>query len=150
MRPEGHAGFSLAVMSASMMFFQYPPALGLPIIALTVVFSVFPDLDIRTGGFVEHRGPLTHSIFGAVVMAVLSGGVFLWLGFGFWSGFIGAFLGVVLHLVGDMATFAKFRPFWPLSNRRVGLGLFRSSDRFVNWALAVLGIVALFAYLENG
>lgn len=43
------------------------------------------------------------------------------------------------HILGDVFTYMRFKPLWPLSGREVGLGWFRASDERVNRFFAKLG-----------
>ena len=45
---------------------------------------------------------------------------------------LGGFAGSLRHMVGDVLTYMKFRPLWPLSSREISFCLFKSSDRRVN------------------
>jgi inner membrane protein len=50
---------------------------------------------------------------------------------------------IVSHLLGDVLTPMGIRPFWPLSSRKLSLGVWTASNRIANPALLVLGIAAL-------
>jgi len=52
-------------------------------------------------------------------------------------------LAVVAHLLSDVLTPMGIRPFWPVSRRRVSLGVWTASNRIANPALLVLGVGAL-------
>ena len=56
-------------------------------------------------------------------------------GFFFWGGFGGT----LAHILGDVFTYMRFRPLWPLSSREVGLGWFRAINERVNRFFAKLG-----------
>jgi len=55
------------------------------------------------------------------------------------AGFVGAF-GVGTHLLADALTPSGVPLFWPLSRRRVSLGLVQADNRLANWGLLGLGV----------
>ncbi len=136
MHREGHVGLSLAVASGIMALVH---RWDLPTLAIVLVFSTFPDIDLRIG--IAHR-KWTHNLFFALLSGVVFGYVTYEVGLGFLRGFLGAFGGVCLHILGDLLTYRAFAPLYPVSNRKFSLGLFRSDNRVVNLLMLVLGSLA--------
>jgi membrane-bound metal-dependent hydrolase YbcI (DUF457 family) len=134
-------------MSGAALAFGQSLTDGLPLILLTSLFSSLPDIDLRSGGVIEHRSPLTHSVLAGVGFGLALGMAFAHFGAGFWLGFISGFLGTCFHLLGDALTFTSLRPFWPLSRRVIAFRLVKSSNPLVNWALAAIGVIAFLAYV---
>jgi len=121
------------------------------LIGLASGVSTLPDVDLewwRTGLPVHHRG-VTHSLLFAIFIGFLLGGIF----YGryetlscFVTGFLGGFLGIVSHLIGDSFTFHSFKPLWPFSAIEVGFGFCKANDKRVNENLMVIGGLAFILY----
>jgi len=97
----------------------------------------WPDLDLRFE--LRHRG-FTHTLAGAVFFGFVGAAIFglARLDYAVY-GFLGGFGGTLAHILGDVFTYMRFRPLWPLSSREVGLGWFRASNERVNRFFAKLG-----------
>ena len=146
MNHKGHAGLTLLIFSVLMLPF------GLSENAIAVIFlatglSSLPDIDINLE--IKHRG-YTHNVFAALVVGIIFGFLFsystsdiLWGVMGFTSGFGG----VVCHLLGDAFTPMKFKPLWPFSDRKVGLGLFESGNKHANDGMMTAGSIVFVLYL---
>ncbi|KYK23246.1 hypothetical protein AYK25_10205 [Thermoplasmatales archaeon SM1-50] len=61
-------------------------------------------------------------------------------------GFISGFLGVMLHLLGDLMTYQKFKPLWPFDQREIAYGFFESKSDTANKGFLALGIVGFMGY----
>jgi len=111
-------------------------------LSVFVGMSVWPDLDLRFE--LKHRG-YTHTLAGALVFGVLGAAIFgLAHPSGALCGFLGGFGGTLSHILGDLMTYAKFRPLWPLSSREFAFGWFSARDVRVNKVFAELGTYSLF------
>ncbi len=135
MHREGHIGFSLVVLSILMSILNHWDLLT-AIIALG--FSIFPDIDLKLG--IAHR-KWTHNIFFGLIAGLAFGYITELSGLGFKAGFLGAFGGVILHIMGDLLTYRAFAPLYPFSKRSIALGLFRSDNAIVNRLMLILGIL---------
>lgn len=134
MHREGHIGFSLIVLSILMSILNHWDLL-MAIIA--VGFSTFPDIDLKLG--IAHR-KWTHSIFFGLVTGLAFGYITELSGLSFKVGFLGAFGGIILHILGDLLTYRAFAPLYPFSKRKMALGLFKSDNVIVNKLMLILGI----------
>lgn len=147
MHAKGHFGLTLLVLS----LFSIPIGLGPDNIMIFVIFlsaglSSIPDIDLNLG--IKHRG-LTHNILFAIIVGILFGVLF-----GYSSGivygligFASGFLGVMLHLLGDLMTYQPFRPLWPLNDREISYGLFAAKSETANKGFLSLGIFAFIGYV---
>lgn len=150
MYAKGHVGLTLLMLSLLMFPFGGNESTFL-LIALASGVSTLPDIDLewqREGLPVHHRG-ITHSILFAILIGSLLGGLFYY-GYEslpwFVTGFMGGFLGIVSHLIGDSFTFHPFKPLWPFSDIEVAFGLCKASDKKVNENLMAIGGFAFIAY----
>jgi membrane-bound metal-dependent hydrolase YbcI (DUF457 family) len=139
MNPEGHAGLSLIILSSLMATLEWTGPDAVILSLATAAFSSLPDLDLRFRPFVKHRSPLTHSLSAGVLFGTGLAVFGYCIGFDLWLGFVCGFGGTVLHLLGDIFTFSRVKPFWPFSSRAFALGLFKSSNPLVNLSLVALG-----------
>ncbi len=57
-------------------------------------------------------------------------------------GFIGAFLGTICHLLGDVLTCVVFNPLWLFRNLEIRPALFKANDTGANSVMMVLGTLA--------
>lgn len=150
MLPKGH--FGLALLLSSILTAPYGLSdFSMFVIGLSVFVSTIPDLDVnwRVIG-IKHRGKISHSLFTAIILGVIFGGFLYYIGaewFWFKTGFIGGFLGITSHLLGDILTHHSFQPFWPLSQMEISFRLCRANSRFVNNALFFLGGIGLLYFL---
>jgi inner membrane protein len=103
-----------------------------------VGFSTFPDVDLRLG--ITHR-KWTHSVVFGILVGLAFGWIAKMIGLGFKIGFLGAFGGILLHILGDLLTYQPFAPLYPISKRKIALGLFRSDNLIVNKSMLILGIL---------
>jgi inner membrane protein len=150
MNPEGHAGLSLVILSILMAMLDWTTTSATVFCLVLVVFSTLPDLDLRLWPFVEHRSPLTHSLLAGVVFGAGLALLASYAGFDPRLGFACGFGGMVLHLFGDIFTFVKIQPLWPISRWGVALGLFKSSNQLVNKSLIVLGALMFLTLVLRG
>jgi membrane-bound metal-dependent hydrolase YbcI (DUF457 family) len=160
MYSKGHAGLTLAIVSLLMIPFgwsEYP----LFIIGIAVALSALPDIDLKWMKYsvsiqgkdyrVKHRGNVTHSLFFALAMGSMLGGLFYWsIGSLLWfvRGFSGAFLGVTTHLLGDTLTYHEFQPLWPFSKKSYAYGFCGAGDRKMNDGLMTIGIIGFLLYFS--
>ncbi len=139
MKREGHVGLALFLSSLLMYIFN---CLSLKVVILSVIFSTFPDVDLRLG--IAHR-KYTHSLPIAFVFSILFGKFCSMVGIGFFQGFAGSFIGISSHIIGDLLTYRPFAPFYPIWKRKFSLGLFRSDNVIANYILLIAGIATFVA-----
>jgi len=126
---RGHIGLSLLILS------PFINTLGLEFVALSVFFSIIPDLDVRLG--IRHRG-ITHNITFAAFLTVVLCYILYIFDLEIFLSF-SAFVGIVLHLIGDLITHQKFAPLYPFVRRRIAFKIVKSNNRFVNDLLLLAG-----------
>jgi len=147
LRLEGHVGIGMIIAGVVFLFYPgniYDKMLWIWFAAFIGMIS-WPDLDLRFE--LSHRG-FTHTLAGALVFGIVGGFLFgLSNNEYFLSGFIGGFSGTIAHMFGDILTYQKFRPLWPLSNNNIALGLFRSNDKSINLLFGRIGIVVFISVL---
>lgn len=143
MHSEGHAGLSLLVLSLLMLVFGWVNLDSIVICLLIITFSSWPDIDLRWRG-VEHRGP-THTLLFGVISGIAFAALFGYAGWSWQIGFIAAFGGTALHLLGDILTRQPIKPFWPFSQYEIALYLFKSRSQAANKGFATLGAFAFLA-----
>jgi len=97
----------------------------------------------------SHRG-FSHTITFATICGVFAGFVSYRIGFDFYLGFLSAFTGVTLHIIGDLMTYMPFSPFYPFYRRKFALRLFRSSNPIVNKGMLFLGIFTFVILYDGG
>lgn len=147
MHSKGHFGLALGVMSIMVMPFGFGnDYLIYLIILLSAGLSSLPDIDLKLE--IAHR-KFTHNILFALFIGLLLGIMFgyasgLWYGL---VGFVGGFMGVMLHLLGDVMTHMEFKPLYPLSNRKVAWHWFLAKSKPANDGFFIFGIIAFFLYI---
>lgn len=105
----------------------------------TVANGLVPDLDSYTN-LIKHRG-VTHTVafaFYASIYGALAG-----FPFGQMASVVlalGAFLGIVSHLLADVLNPMGVALWWPLSDRRYTLNVCLASDTAMNRDLLATGI----------
>jgi len=136
-------------------FFRNLGILLLPLSILTFKLTylsltfLFLSLTFLLLSLVHHRG-ITHTLTFALLCGVTSGFITLTILKDFYVGFLGAFIGVTLHIFGDTLTYKPLSPFYPFSNVRFSLKLFKSSNRIVNRSLMILGLATLVTLYKGG
>ncbi len=90
----------------------------------------------------EHRG-FSHTLTFAFLCGALMGFFTLKVFGDFSVGFVGAFLGVLSHILGDLLTHKPFSPLYPFCRRRFALKLVKSSNPIANYLLLISGFVSL-------
>ncbi len=138
MHREGHIGFSLMVISIVMSLLKCWDSKALITAIIALVFSTFPDVDLKLG--IAHR-KWTHSVFFGLIVGLAFGWVAKMSGLSFEAGFLGAFGGIILHILGDLLTYKAFAPLYPFSKRKIALGLFRSDNAIINRLILILGLL---------
>ena len=138
-KAEGHVGLNMALAAPVLAFYPgsvYDAVLWLWF-AVFVGVSTWPDLDLKFE--LKHRG-FTHTIAGALVFGAV-GALVLGLASPSYAplGFLGGFFGTLCHVLGDLMTYTKFRPLWPLTSREYGWGLFAAKDERINRSFRNLG-----------
>ena len=123
MNREGHAGFSLILMSIFLYLMDLWNREWLTILALAIGFSMLPDLDIRFE--IPHR-KYTHTVVFAFVSGFAIGFIFDYSGMNFWTGFTGAFAGSLMHIAGDLLTHMPFAPLSPFCDKKDGSWIVQS------------------------
>lgn len=157
---EGHIGAALLVYAplGALVLGNGFKTLAIAGAVIAVLIAMAPDVDMQLPG-VPHRGP-THSIWFALVLGLalgacgaaigrLAGGqeAMVMLGaFGFGVGF----LTTLSHIIADMLTPAGVRFFSPVNRGRYSLGLVRASNPVANYALFLVGILAVAGALQVG
>lgn len=145
MHSEGHAGLSLLVLSLLMLAFGWADLDSIVICLLIVTFSSWPDIDLRWQG-IEHRGP-THTLLFGVISGIAFAALFGYAGWSWQIGFIAAFGGTALHLLGDILTHQPIKPFRSFSQWEKALHLFKSKSTSANRAFKTLGGLAFLAVI---
>lgn len=147
MHSKGHFGLALGVMSLMMLPFGLGTNnLVFLTILLSAMLSALPDIDIQWQ--IPHR-KITHNILFALIIGIIFGAIFGYAS-GFWYvlvGFIGGFMGIMLHLLGDVMTHMKFKPFYPFSHKEYAWGWFLAKSKTANDGFFAFGIVAFFMYI---
>jgi membrane-bound metal-dependent hydrolase YbcI (DUF457 family) len=155
MLSHGHFGFSLILTTLLSILLVKLNIISLEIMPtfclLIAVFSFLPDLDLYwLSGYVEHRGPATHSILFAIIVAIGAFAIMFYLGYSLYYsmlGFLAGFLAVLFHLIGDLFTYEEFQMFYPFSKDDFGgWELFHSGHEEVNHYLLVVSII-FFAFV---
>ena len=147
MHSKGHFGLALGVMSLLMIPFGLGANnLVFLTVLLSAMLSALPDLDIKWG--IPHR-KITHNILFALIIGFIFGVMFgyasgIWY---FFVGFIGGFMGIMIHLLGDVMTYMKFKPFYPFSHKEYAWGLFPAKSKRSNDGFFAFGIVCFFGYI---
>jgi membrane-bound metal-dependent hydrolase YbcI (DUF457 family) len=107
-----------------------------------VALSYVPDIVTQIGSWIGYRSaqPLGHSIPLGILAGVVAGLTWARMSGGSARLLIALAAGsIVLHDVLDILQDAKRMPFWPLSERRIGVDWLASSDRLW-WELVVFGV----------
>ena len=138
MHREGHIGFSLIIISIVMSLLNSWNSKALITAIIALIFSTFPDIDLKLG--IAHR-KWTHSIFFGFIAGLTFGWIAKMSGLSFEVGFLGAFGGIILHILGDLLTYRAFAPLYPFSKRKIALGLFRSDNAVINKLMLILGLL---------
>ena len=143
MNHKGHAGLTLLILSPIFFLLNLKDFNSIATLIFAVGFSWLPDIDLDFE--MEHR-KYTHNILFAIIAGIVFGFLFnyagLWL-----VGFMGAFLGTVCHLLGDVFTHMEFKPLAPFNNEEYALHWFYSNDKGVNDGMMTIGSLAFLLYL---
>jgi len=143
MNHKGHAGLTLLILSPTFFLLNLKDFNSVATLIFAVGFSWLPDIDLDLE--MKHR-KYTHNILFAIIAGIMFGVLFnfagLWL-----VGFMGAFLGTICHLLGDMLTYMPFNPLWPFREMEVALEKFESNDKIVNDGMMTIGSLAFLLYL---
>lgn len=160
---EGHVGISLLVAAPffTILLSQAFVPEAIVFAGAIIVGGGFPDADTHIP-IVKHRGFL-HTVWFAGIFGLLSGlfvygmttllyannslvqnGLALadlhWLAL---VGGLGAAVGVISHLLGDMITPWGIDPLEPVSDKKVKVELTKASNEGVNSVLMALGIASM-------
>lgn len=166
MHRSGHLGITLIIAAPIILFFELP--LGVIVAGTMVIFTGIPDkdhtLDFLPG--INHRG-VTHTLlFGLLCGAIMMYGTTYVTNL-FWTDFtgilstdlvptrerfavligIGAALGIISHILGDVITVGSKRygvvitPYWPISNRIVRFGWCYANNKTWNLGFLIIGIL---------
>lgn len=143
MNHKGHAGLTLLILSPIFFLLNLKDFNSVATLIFAVGFSSLPDIDLDLE--IAHR-TYTHNILFAIIAGVALGLLFnfagLWL-----VGFMGASLGTICHLLGDMLTYMPFNPLWPFRDMEIALEKFKSNDKGVNDGMMTIGSLAFLLYL---
>ena len=143
---EGHTGLTLTVVFSTYILLNLRGIIFMLDAILITMLSTLPDIDIRLE--ISHR-KYTHNILFAVIIGIIISTLYYYLNLPLFHGFIVGFSSVILHILGDVMTYMKFNPLYPFLNCEIGLGLFKSDNKVVNFASLFTGIVVLLAYLAR-
>ncbi len=149
---EGHVGLSLLVFSLLLLPFGWNQHV-MTFIILATILSSLPDWDQRFQ--IKHRA-YTHNLgFGLLLGAVIGimFGYFQTLFLGL-MGFLGVLGGVLSHLLGDIIAGKKpsgkpwkLKPFKPFSDREIGYGIWKATNKKVNAGFLTVGVFSLAIYI---
>jgi membrane-bound metal-dependent hydrolase YbcI (DUF457 family) len=104
-----HAGLTLLILSPIFFLLNLKDFNSLATLIFAVGFSSLPDIDMMWEiKHQTHKHTILFAIIAAIVFGVLFNFAGLWL-----VGFMGAFLGSICHLLGDVFTHMKFKPLAP-------------------------------------
>lgn len=159
MHKEGHIGAALltyAPVGAVALVLEFD-TFALVGGAVAVGLSMLPDYDQRIPGL-NHRGP-THTVWFAlavgIFLAVIGGlagpstGPLTVVGLAIF-GFIVGVLTIGSHILADALTPAGVRPFAPYRNDRYSYDLAQSNNPLANYAILVVGFLAVVLALAVG
>ena len=144
MKAKGHWGLALIILSLIVIPFGVN-IYNISLIFLTSFLSSLPDIDIVIIGM-KHR-KITHTILFALCTGIIFSfafGTVIKFGNWYFIGFIAGFGGVVLHLLGDLMTHMKFKPFYPFSSKEFAFGFFKSNNFIINYGFFILGWFVFF------
>jgi membrane-bound metal-dependent hydrolase YbcI (DUF457 family) len=151
----GHFGFTLLLSSLICVLFVIAKVITLQTFLLvcvtSAVFSYLPDVDQDVG--LKHRG-ITHTCLFAVVCSIgLAVGVHF-LNYSLYYSLLGGwctFFAIAWHILIDLTTYERFKPWYPFSQKEHGgLKFWKASNKIANTGLAFFGIVVfvlLYTYL---
>jgi len=140
---EGHAGLTPLILSPIFFLLNLKDFNSVATLIFATGFSVLPDIDLRLE--IDHR-KYTHNILFAVIASIAFGFIFNYAGM--WLvGFVGAFLGVLSHLMGDALTYEAFNPLRPFRDFEIALRLFKANDSGANKGMLTLGSLTFLLYL---
>lgn len=158
MESSGHFGFTAAVSyiliwTARYLGFGIGWWEGAVIILGSGFLASIPDIDIRLRRIgVRHRG-FTHTVWFALILAVLT---YVGLDYLVKEGWrppispltasITVALAVLTHIAADAFNYQKVRPLEPIISAGVALGLFRSSSTLANTGFFLIGSGLIAAY----
>ncbi|MBP1986972.1 metal-dependent hydrolase [Halolamina salifodinae] len=156
---KGHQGLAMLLFAPILFGLLYIKMYVVAAIGFFVCIGLatYPDIDWSLP-FVKHRG-ITHTLFGAVVLAIVFGvGVYLLMpklpsilvemisiSRGWLALIVGAFvvIAIVFHLIGDWLTKSGIQPFSPMKKTRYAAGVTTSANPFVNIVLYFIGLFAI-------
>ena len=149
----GHLGLSLLLLAPIAYILRISGLNATTVIGTYVLISALsslPDIDMKMRPLIKHRAQ-THTLLAGVGFGFLLGAFFgYFCGWGiFPTMFASGFIATASHLIGDVFTPTPIMPFYPFSKRRLALGLFKSSNKAVNYGLAWLGIIALIITMQT-
>lgn len=168
----GHVGMALLAVAPAALLLgrtrRYPP-----VAALALATALLPDVDGKIPFSHHHGGPhtllfaLATSLTVGLALAFVAADV-SWLArrvdgvpafrprAAFALGAGGALAGLASHLFADLLAIPiadnPVKPFWPLSEREVAMGLLHPADPAWNWGLLAAGVAAqilLFAFVVD-
>ena len=122
------------------------------LILMASMLSFIPDIDVQLE--LRHR-TYTHNILAGILVGLGIGTLFYSIRTDyFFLGFLSGFGGVMSHIMGDIIAGQKpdgspwkLKVLWPFSNREIGLGIVKSSNKEVNRGLLYMGIIAFVLYI---
>lgn len=143
MNHKGHAGLTLLILSPIFFLLNLKDFNSIATLIFAVGFSWLPDIDLDLE--IAHR-TYTHNVLFAIIACIAFGFPFNYAGMWF-VGFMGAFLGTICHLLGDLLTHMEFKPLAPFLNMEIALDWFDSNDRGINNGMMTTGSLVFLLYL---
>jgi len=147
MHGKGHFGLTLLVLSiAAIPIGLGPDNVMVAIILFASALSGLPDIDLKLG--IKHRG-FTHNILFAILVGLGFGALFGYASGWLYGvvGFISGFGAIMTHLLGDVMTFHKFKPFYPFDSREIAYGFFPANSEKANKGFFTARLIMFFIYL---
>lgn len=166
MHRSGHLGITLILSAPIILALELP--LGIIVAGVMVIFTGIPDkdqkLDFLPG--INHRG-ITHTLLFGILCGVTMAYGTAYATDLFWADLtralsadlvppreqfavlvsIGAALGIISHILGDVITVGSKRygvvitPYWPISSRIVRFGWCYANNKRWNLGFLILGIL---------
>ena len=144
MKARGHIGLAFLVVFGIYTLFHIKGTGMLELGIFIVAFSTLPDIGIKLE--IAHRKYI-HNIMAGIIFEIIIGILLYYIGLGFLEGFIAGFGGTLIHILGDIFTYMKFKSLAPFSQAEIGLGLFRANDPVINKLLLIIGVMMFATYL---
>lgn len=156
MRREGHIGLNMVLASPIIAYLGFVFSMKHVIVFGVIMFfmSPLPDIDIKLGRIpfvpITHRG-ITHTVWFALIL----GGFFSFLIYRLeYSsamiivGFLGGFIGITGHLLGDLVTPTGINYTPPITSSKTSLNLFYYDNWIANLGFPLVSIITLVTAID--